>query len=84
MTRPELPEEKLFLPDPELEPVVIKVRAVSGGLAGLVVAGVFWLQVGGLGPALTALLFIGIPAVIAYLAVRYGDTFWERWIRGDF
>ena len=84
MSKPRQEEEKLFLPDPEPEPVVVKVRAVCGGLAGLVVAGVFWLQVGGLGHILTGLLFTVVPAVIAYLAVKYGDTFWERWIRGDF
>jgi len=84
MTQPKPQEEdKLFLPDPEPEPIVVKVRAVCGGLAGLVVAGVLWLRVGGVGPILTALLFIGVPVVLACLAVRCGDGFWERWIRGD-
>lgn len=84
MTGPKQEEEKLFLPDPQPEPLVVKVRAVCGGLAGTVVAMMFWLHVGGLGPLLTVLLFVVVPAVIAYLAVRHGDTFWERWIRGDF
>ncbi|HEY8877589.1 MAG TPA: hypothetical protein VIN03_08515 [Roseateles sp.] len=77
-------EEKLFLPDPEPEPIVVKVRAVCGGIAGLVVAAVFWVRLGGVGPIPTALLFIGVPAVIGYLAVKFGDQFWERWIRGDY
>ena len=76
-------EEKLFLPDPEPEPIVVKVRAVCGGLAGIVAAAVIWLRLGGLGPVTTGLLFISVPAVVGYLAVRYGDAFWERWIRGD-
>lgn len=84
MTKPRQEEEKLFLPDPAPEPIVVKVRAVCGGLAGLVAAGVFWLEIGGVGPIPTALLFIGVPVVVAYLAVRYGDAFWERWIRGDY
>lgn len=85
MTKPKLPqEEKLFLPDPEPEPIVVKVRAVCGGLAGIVAAAVLWLKLGGFGPMPTALLFIVVPAVVAYLAVRYGDSFWERWIRHPF
>ena len=83
MKTPRPQEEKLFLPDPEPEPIVVKVRAVCGGLAGIVVAGVAWIRLGGLGPVLTGLLFIGVPAVFGYLAIRYGDEFWERWIRRD-
>ncbi|MDR7267742.1 hypothetical protein J2X20_000371 [Pelomonas saccharophila] len=84
MKEPKPPEEKLFLPDPEPEPIVVKVRAVCGGLAGIVAATVLWFRLGGLGVIPTALLFIVVPGVVAYLAVRYGDTFWERWIRGDY
>jgi hypothetical protein len=84
MTRPQQEEEKLFLPDPEPDPIVVKVRAACGGLAGFVVASVLWPQAGGLGPIVTGLLFVVVPAVFEYLAVQYGDTFWERWIRGDF
>ena len=83
MTTPRHEEEKLFLPDPEPEPLVVKVRAVCGGLAGLAVAGVAWLRLGGVGMLPTMLLFVGVPVVFAYLAVRYGDAFWERWIRGE-
>lgn len=82
MKKPESREEKLFLPDPKPEPIVVKVRAVCGGLAGIVAAAVLWLRLGGVGPVPTVVLFIVVPAVIAYLAVRYGDTFWEHWIRG--
>ncbi|MBW8848678.1 MAG: hypothetical protein JF607_27425 [Burkholderiales bacterium] len=82
MTAPEPREEKLFLPDPEPEPIVVKVRAVCGGLAGLFAAAVIWLKLGGAGPIATVLLFIGAPVLTAYGAVRYGDAFWERWIRG--
>jgi hypothetical protein len=81
---PEKREEPLFLPDPEPEPIVVKVRAVCGGLAGTGVAAVIWFELNGPGPIPTALLFIALPAVFAYLAVRYGDEFWERWIRGDY
>ena len=84
MKQPDQREEPLFLPDPEPEPIVVMVRAVCGGLAGLVCALVIWLRLGGIGPLATALLFIAVPVVIAYLAVRYGDQFWERWMRGDY
>ncbi|MGM9480662.1 hypothetical protein ACS5PN_05655 [Roseateles sp. NT4] len=83
MTTPRPEEEKLFLPDPQPEPLVVKVRAVCGGLAGVVAAAVVWIKLGGLGPMLTTLLFIGMPAVCAFLAVRHGDRFWERLIRAD-
>jgi len=82
MKKPEPREERLFLPDPEPEPIVVKVRAVCGGVAGIVAAAVIWLRLHGLGPIPTALLFICMPAVVGYLAVRYGDTFWERWLGG--
>jgi len=83
MTKPKPPEERLFLPDPEPKPIVVKVRAVCGGLAGLGAAAVLWAKLGGIGPIPTTLLFIVVPAVVAYVAARYGDAFWERWIRGD-
>lgn len=74
-------EEKLFLPDPEPEPIVIKVRAVCGFVFGLFWACVFWVQLRGLGMAPTLLLFTVLPVAFAYGAARYGDEFWKQWRR---
>lgn len=74
-------EEKLFLPDPEPEPVVVWVRAICGFLFGLFWAGVIWINLHGPERVPTLLLFTVLPAAFAYAAARYGDPFWESWRR---
>ena len=82
MTTPESQEEdKLFLPDPEPEPIVVIVRALCGFVFGLFWAGVFWVQLRGPGMAPTLLLFTVLPVVFAYAAARHGDGFWKYWRR---
>lgn len=78
-------EDKLFLPDPQPERIVLIVRAVCGLLAGLFVAGVSWLKyLSGLGTWPTVLWFAAWGAAFAWLAMRLGDAFWERWISSWF
>jgi len=85
LSKPKQEEEKLFLPDPEPERIVVVVRAVCGALAGLFVAGVNWLKFfEELGRAPTILLFLSLSVAFSYWATRYGDVFWERWRRNPF
>ena len=78
MTEPKLPqeEEKLFLPDPEPEPIVVKVRALCGFLIGLFIAGATWLKMREMDQIWTILLFTVVPVGLAWCAAKWGDGFW--------
>jgi len=79
MTEPKQQEEKLFLPDPGHERIVIVVRAVCGAVAGVLVAGLLWLSFQEeLGHTLIVVLFVALLAAFACWAARQGDLFWER------
>jgi len=75
-------DEPLFLIDSKPDRPEIIIRAICGGLLGVLLAAYAWIRIGGLSLVPTLLLFLGFIAVSALLAARFGDRYWEGFARG--
>ena len=70
-------EEPLFLIDRKPDRQEIVIRAICGGLLGVLLAAYAWVRIGGLSPIATLFLFLGFIVISALLAARFGDRYWE-------
>jgi hypothetical protein len=64
--------------DPELDQLERKVRLVCGALLGLVIAYFLWFFFGPFSPPLLVAVPLTCAVACAFLALRYGDRFWQR------
>ena len=70
-------EPRIYPDPPEPDAVAKGVRAVFGGLLGLLLAAGLWIRLGGLGLWEMLLLAAFAVGFCVCAAVKLGDSFWE-------